>query len=196
MLASRGEISKLLATAGSGDATALERLMPIVYDELRRLAASYMRRERPGHTLQATALVNEAYLRLIHQRQINWENRVQFFAVAAQLMRRVLVDHARKKWALKRGGDVLMVPFDDDLAVTDGNVENLLALDEALNALEKIDERQARIVELRFFGGLSGDETAETLQVAPRTVDREWKLAQAWLRRALTSRNHPREGRS
>lgn len=184
-MSSPGEVTRLLAEVRSGDQSALERLAPLVEGELHRLAAGYMRRERPDHTLQATALVNEAYLKLVEQRETNWQNRSQFFAIAASLMRRILVDHARKGGAGKRGAGQRPLPLDEALVLGGERDEALLALDEALERLQRLDPRQVRILELRFFGGLSVDETAEALDVSPRTVDREWKLAQAWLRREL-----------
>jgi RNA polymerase sigma-70 factor (ECF subfamily) len=187
-----GEVTQLLAEARRGDDTAVPRLIPLVYSELHRLAVSYMRRERPGHTLQATALVNEAYLRLVEQREVGWKNRLHFFSIAARVMRRVLTDHARRGRAGRRGGNLQEVSLDENLPISNVHSGTLLFLDEALERLAKVDERQVRIIELRFFGGLSGDETAEALGLSPRTVDREWRLAQAWLRRELASRNQPR----
>lgn len=182
---SPGEVTRLLAEVRNGDQSALERLAPLVEGELHRLAAGYMRRERPDHTLQATALVNEAYLKLVEQRETNWQNRSHFFAIAASLMRRILVDHARKGGAGKRGGGQRPLPLDEALVLGCERNDALMALDEALERLQKFDARQVRILELRFFGGLSVDETAEALDISPRTVDREWKLAQAWLRKEL-----------
>src|ERR1700751_2778954 len=155
-----GDISKLLHAWSDGDQSALEKLTPIVYDELRRLARRYMRRERPGHSLQTTALVNEAYLRLVDYKSMRWQNRAHFFAVSAQLMRRILVDHARRH-NLKRGGDVPHIALEDTAVVGSGRAENLVVLDEAMQALARIDPRKAHVVELRFFGGLSVEETAE-----------------------------------
>jgi RNA polymerase sigma-70 factor (ECF subfamily) len=187
-----GKVTQLLADVRRGDETAVPRLIPLVYTELHRLAASYMRRERPGHTLQATALVNEAYLKLVEQREVGWKDRVHFFSIAARVMRRVLTDHARRGGAQRRGGNLQEVSLDENLSIGVEQSETLLFLDEALVRLSKVDDRQVRIIELRFFGGLSGDETAEALGLSPRTVDREWKLAQAWLRRELTARHQPR----
>ncbi len=179
-------ITQLLIDWGNGDQAALEKLMPLVYNELRRLATNYLRRERGSHTLQPTALVNEAYLKLVGQRKTKWQNRAQFFAISAQLMRRILVDHARRHTAEKRGGSAqqrLSITSAEEL-VTQPAVD-LLALNEALDELEKMDPQQSRIVELKFFGGLSIPETAEVLGVGHATVEREWKSARAWLRRRL-----------
>lgn len=182
----REDISQLLVKWSGGDEAALEGLIPLVYDELRRLARNYLRKERQDHTLQPTALVNEAYMRLADQKSMKWQNRAQFYGIAAQLMRRILVDHARLRYAEKRGGaeqqrlsittagDVLVMP---DLDV--------LALHEALEELATIDPQQARIVELKFFGGLSIEETAEVMSLGHATVERDWKMARAWLRRKL-----------
>lgn len=179
-------ITQLLAKWSSGDEAALEELMPLVYDELRRLAGRYLRRERVGHTLQPTALVNEAYLRLVDQKSARWQNRAQFYGIAAQLMRRILVDHARVKHAEKRGGaeqQRLSITSAEVLA-TKPNLD-VLALNEALEELTTMDPQQGRIVELRFFGGLSIEETAELLGIGHATVERDWKMARAWLRRKL-----------
>lgn len=177
------EVTALLRDWSGGDRQALERLMPLVYGELRRLAASYLRRERPDHTLQPTALVNEAYLRLVDQRSVSWANRAHFFGIAAQLMRRILVDHARRRQAAKRAA-VYRVTATAGSPSGDRAPE-LLALDGALSDLEKLDARQARIVELRFFAGLTVEETAEVTGVSPATVKREWRTARAWLRREI-----------
>jgi len=179
------EVSQLLIEWGRGDQEALDRLMPLVYDELRRLASRHLRRERPDHTLQTTALVHEAYLALVGQRQANWQNRAQFFAIAAQLMRRILVDYARSQQAAKRGGDYLKVSLDEAAALPDKKSADLLALDEALDRLANLDPQQSRVVELRIFGGLSVEETAEALGISPRTVKREWSMARAWLHQQL-----------
>jgi RNA polymerase sigma-70 factor, ECF subfamily len=160
--------------------------MPLVYDELHRLAGSYLRRERTGHTLQPTALVNEAYLRLIDQRQSHWQNRAQFFGVVAQLMRRILVDHARARHAIKRGGPHLSLPSSHADRFGEQPDADLLALHDALNRLAELDPQQGQIVELRFFGGLTIEETAEVMHISHATVEREWKLARAWLRRELS----------
>jgi RNA polymerase sigma-70 factor (ECF subfamily) len=179
-----GDVSTLLRAWSDGDQGALDQLTPIIYDELRRLAGHYLRRERSGHSLQATALVNEAYLRLVDYKRMRWENRAHFFAVSAQLMRRILVDHARRH-NLKRGGGVPHVPLEETAIVGGGRAENLVALDDALHALARMDARKARVVELRFFGGLSVEETAEVLQVSPGTVMRDWSTARAWLYREM-----------
>lgn len=179
------EISQLLIEWGRGDQEALDRLMPLVYDELRRLATRHLRRERPDHTLQTTALVHEAYLALVGQRQANWQNRAQFFAIAAQLMRRILVDYARSHRAAKRGGDYLKLSLDEAAALPDEKSAELLALDEALDRLAAVDPQQSRVVELRVFGGLSVEETAAALDISPRTVKREWSMAKAWLHQQL-----------
>lgn len=179
-------ITQLLAKWSSGDEAALEELMPLVYDELRRLAGRYLRRERVGHTLQPTALVNEAYLRLVDQKSARWQNRAQFYGIAAQLMRRILVDHARLKHAEKRGG-----PEQQRLSITNAEILatkpdlDVLALNEALEELTTMDPQQCRIVELKFFGGLSIEEISEVLGVGHATVERDWKMARAWLRRRL-----------
>jgi RNA polymerase sigma factor (TIGR02999 family) len=169
-----------------GDQAALDRLLPLVNAELRRLAGRYMRRESPGHTLQTSALVNEAYLRLIDQRQVRWQNRAHFFGIAAQLMRRILIDHARRYHYQKRGGGALRVSLDEAATVTEARAAELLAVDEALERLTALDARKGRIVELRFFGGLSLEETAEVLSISSPTVQREWRAAKAWLHRMLT----------
>jgi RNA polymerase sigma-70 factor (ECF subfamily) len=180
------EVTQLLQDWNQGDTTALDKLIPIVYDELRRQAANYMRRERAGQSLQTTALVHEAYLRLVGQRAVEWQNRNHFFAIAAHLMRRVLVDHARQHQAVKRGGaELKLQPLDDAEAAVDGEDIDLVALDEALERLALLDEQQSRVVELRFFSGLSVEETAEVLKVSTRTVKREWRSAKAWLRGEL-----------
>jgi RNA polymerase sigma factor (TIGR02999 family) len=177
-------VSTLLRAWSDGDQNALDKLAPIVYDELRRLARYYLHLERPGHSLQATALVNEAYLRLVDYKRMRWENRAHFFAVSAQLMRRILVDHARRH-NLKRGGGVQHVELEDTLVVAGDRSENLVALDDALQALARMDARKARVVELRFFGGLSVEETAEVLRISPVTVMRDWSSARAWLYREM-----------
>ncbi len=179
------EISELLVAWGGGDESALDRLMPLVYDELRRLAHRYMSHERPGHTLQTTALVNEAYLRLVNWREARWQNRAHFFAVAAQMMRRILVDFARDRQYLKRGGGALRVSLDKAASFTKSRSEDLVALDEALAALAEVDRRKGRVVEMRFFGGLSVKEVAEVLKVSEETVMRDWRLAKVWLLREL-----------
>jgi len=175
------EVTRLLKDWGNGDSAALDQLMPIVYDELRRVAARYLRRERQDHTLQATALVNEAYLRLIDQNQVQWQNRAHFMGVAAQMMRRILVDHARTHNRVKRGGGAQKVSLDEAVALAEDRTEDLVELDDALKALAEFDERKSRVVEMRYFGGLSVEETAEVLKVSEITVARDWKLAKAWL---------------
>ncbi len=180
-------MTQLLVAWGDGDAAALDQLMPLVYEELHRLAHQYMSRERPGHTLQTSALLNEAYLRLVDQKNIHWQDRAHFFGIAARLMRQVLVDYARKRGYAKRGGDAHRVPLDEALIVSEERAADVVALDDALKSLAEIDPRQSQIVELRFFGGLSIEETAEVLAVSPGTVMRDWTLAKAWLRRAVTS---------
>jgi RNA polymerase sigma factor (TIGR02999 family) len=184
-------VTKLLLDWSEGDERALERLMPIVYADLHRQAARYLRRERVGHTLQTTALIHEAYLRLVNQRRVRWQNRAHFFAVAARLMRRILVDHARARGADKRGGSQVKVPLDEAIAAREERDVDLVALDEALTRLAALDERQERIVELRFFGGLSVEETAEVLSVSAATVKNDWGMAKAWLRHELQEERAP-----
>ena len=179
-------ITQLLERWSQGDEEALDQLMPLVYDELHRLAGAYLRRERREHTLQPTALVNEAYLKLVRQRNIQWQNRAQFFGVAAQLMRRILVDHARANDAAKRGGDRVNVSLKNIGAFGTQPTTDVLALHDVLNRLAEIDPDQSRIVELRFFGGLTIEEAAEVMQVSHSTVEREWKIAKAWLKRELS----------
>jgi RNA polymerase sigma factor (TIGR02999 family) len=178
-------VTDLLRAWGAGEADALDRLVPLVYDELRHQARRYLRREAVGHTLQTTGLVHEAYLRLVDQRAVRWESRAQFFGVAAQLMRRILVDHARAQHAAKRGGSAIQVPLEDDTAAASERDVDLLALDEALTRLAALSERQARVVELRYFAGLGIEETAEVLGVSIGPVKRDWAVARAWLRREL-----------
>ena len=179
-------VTQLLVAWGQGEQAALEKLVPRVYAELRRIAHRYMYRERPGHTLQTTALVNEAYLRLIDAKQVQWQDRAHFFAVSAQLVRRILVDSARSRRFLKRGGGEQKVTFDETLFVPREPGRDLLALDDAMKALALTDARKSQVVELRFFGGLSADETAEVLKVSPDTVLRDWKLAKVWLAREIS----------
>jgi RNA polymerase sigma-70 factor (ECF subfamily) len=185
MTPSPQEVTQLLIEWGNGSEAAADKLMPLVYEELHRLAHRYMGHERPGHTLQTSGLVNEAYLRLIDQSQVHWQNRSHFFGIAAQMMRRILVDYARNRRYAKRGGNARQVPLDEGLIVSEERGEEIVALDDALQNLATIDERKSRIVELRFFGGLSIEETAETLGVSPGTVMRDWTLAKAWLRREI-----------
>lgn len=179
------DITTLLKAWSAGDQAALDDLMPALYSEIRKLAASYLRRERPDHTLQPTALVNEAYLKLIDQRVVEWQNRAHFFGVAAQIMRRILVDHARAQKADKRGSGNRPLVLDEALEVAGGRSMDFVALDDALKTLAELDPRQAQIVELRYFGGLSIEETAEVTKLSPATIKREWASARAWLRREL-----------
>jgi RNA polymerase sigma factor (TIGR02999 family) len=178
------QVNELLRAWTDGDASALQRLTPIVYEELHRLARRYMRGERPGHSLQTTALVNEAYLRLVGYERINWQNRSHFFAVSAQVMRRILVEHARRR-NLKRGGGAAHVSLDEAAVVGGSRAADLVALDDAMNTLAQFDRRKAQVVEMRFFGGLSVEETADVLKVSPATVMRDWNNAKAWLYREL-----------
>lgn len=180
-------MTRLLVNWSNGDSSALEALMPLVYDELHRLASRYLSRERPWHTLQSTALVHEAYLRLIDQREVHWQNRSHFFGVAAQMIRRILVDHARSHQAAKRGAGAVKLSLDEVVAAAGERQDiDLVALDDALNRLAQIDPQQSRIVELRFFSGLSIEETAEVLHISPATVKRDWVMAKAWLFREIT----------
>ncbi len=180
-------LTQLLTKWNEGDEVALEQLTPIVYEELRRIAHNYMRKENPGHDLQTTALVNEAYLRLVDQRQTDWQNRSHFFAIASTMMRRILVDYARSNLYQKRGGGAVHVSLSHAKFISQEEHIDLVALDEALKSLAKIDERRSRAVELRFFGGLSVQETADILKVSVDTVMRDWNLAKAWLKRELTN---------
>ena len=179
------QVTQLLQEWSEGDENALTKLMPLVHDELHRLAHQHMRRESAGHILQTSALINEAYLRLVNQ-QINWQGRSHFFGIAARIMRRILVDYARKRNAVKRGGSLIQVPLDEASSVVQEQAANVAALDDALQRLETIDERQGKIVELRFFGGLSIEETAEVLKVSPGTVMRDWTFVRAWLRNEMS----------
>jgi len=180
------QVTTLLKQWGDGDRTALEQLMPLVYNELHRLAHQHMRRERRGHILQTSALINEAYLRLVDKPQIRWENRAHFFGIAARLMRRILVEEARKRDSAKRGGTAIQVPMDEVKNLAQKQAANVIALDDALKTLETIDPRQCEIVELRFFGGLSIEETADFLKASPGTVMRDWTFARAWLRNEMS----------
>jgi len=180
------DVTVLLRNWAGGDQNALDQLTPVVYDELRRLAASYMRRERQDHTLQSTALVNEAYLKLVDQKNVVWQNRAHFFGIAAQMIRRILVDHARAHKAEKRGGGLGVLSLDEAIGVPEKRDVEILALHDALTRLGELDEQQARIVELRFFTGLSIEETAEVVGVSPATVKREWAAARAWLFREIS----------
>jgi RNA polymerase sigma factor (TIGR02999 family) len=179
-------ITELLEEFSTGKEQALENLLPVVYKELRRQAASYLRRERQNHTLQPTALVNEAYIRLVDQRNVRWQNRAHFFGVAAQAMRRIVIDHARTRQRIKRGGVQHAVTLDEGMLAAEARSIDVLALDEVLTRLATIDARQARVVELRFFGGLSVEETADVMSISPATVKREWSMAKAWLHNELS----------
>jgi len=180
------DVTGLLRAWTGGDSSAQEKLAPILWEELRQNARAYMRRERAGHTLQATALVNEAFLRLVDLRRIEWRDRSHFFTLASQMMRRILVDHARSRGYQKRGGGEKVVPLNESAMAVADRASELIALDDALKALEKHDARKARVIEMRFFGGLSVDETAEALHVSSQTVLRDWNLAKAWLTREMT----------
>ena len=180
------EITRLLIAWSDGDQTAMDKLVPLVYGELRRLARRYMHREAPGHLLQTTALVNEAYIRLIDANQVRWQNRAHFFAISARVMRRILVDFARRSRQLKRGGKVNKVSLAETVVASEGQAADLLAVDDALTALTALDPRQSQVVELRFFGGLKDNEIAEVLKVSHGTVRRDWRLARAWLHRELS----------
>ena len=186
MAGANQNITLLLVASSAGDRHATDRLMPLVYDELRNLARAHLRRERPGHTLQGTALVHEAYLRLVDQKQVKWQNRAHFFAMASQMIRRILVDHARGYKAAKRGSGAPKLSLDDAILAAAKTDIDVIALDDALNDLAKFDPGQSRIVELRFFGGLSIEETAEAVGLSVATVNREWSAARAWLFRHVT----------
>jgi len=187
MVSSPHEVTRLLRAWSDGDEAALARLAPLVEAELHRLAGSYLRRERPGHTLQTTALVNEAYLRLIDDSAVEWQNRAHFYGIAAQLMRRILVDHARRRRKLKRGGDPLRVSLAEAENAAPEKSADIIALDEALSSLAKLDPQKSQIVELKFFGGLQEEAIAEALTISLRTVQREWNLARAWLYNELAT---------
>jgi RNA polymerase sigma factor (TIGR02999 family) len=184
---SRQQVTQLLVAWSSGDEAALQELMPLVYDELRKLAHHYIRRERPGHTLQTSGLVNEAYLRLVDQTKIQWQSRKHFYGIAARLMRQILVDYARKQSYAKRGGDAQRVELDEKLIISKDRAADIVDLDDALKKLAEIDPRQSQIVELRFFGGLSVEETAEVLSISVSTLMRDWVVAKSWLKRAISS---------
>jgi len=186
MNSSSQNITKLLLDWRNGDQEALDRLMPLVYEELRRMANYYMRNERKGHTLQTSALVNEAYLRLVDHENIAWQNRSHFFGLAAQAMRRILVDHARSRNYQKRGGAAQQVSLDEAATLAEDRAAELIALDDALQELAKLDPRKSQIVEMRYFGGLTGDEVAEALSISTATVSRDWETAKAWLLRELS----------
>lgn len=185
MTESPNQVTQLLIAWGNGDQAALDQLMPLVYSELHRLAHRYIRKERPGHTLQTSALLNEAYLRLVDQRDVHWHGRAHFFSMAAQMMRRILVDYARSRRFAKRGGDAQKVSFNEELLVSRQLSADVLGVHEALNELASVDERKSKVVELKFFGGLSNEETAQVLGVSPGTVMRDWTLAKAWLKLAM-----------
>ncbi len=180
------DVTQLLIAWSNGDQVARERLMSLVYEELHRLARRFMRNESPGHTLQTSALVNEAFIRLVDQRNVHWQNRSHFFCIAAQMMRRILVDHARNRKFAKRGGGAVKLSLEEGLIVSDERSKEVVAVHEALEGLAKIDQRQAQIVELKFFGGLGNEEAAAVLAVSPGTVARDWTMAKAWLRREIT----------
>ena len=180
------EITQLLAEWSEGNQAALDKLYPLVYNELRRLAHGYLRRERKGHTLQTTALINEAYLRLVDQKRVHWANRSHFFAISAQIMRRILIDHARRYDYAKRGGGAPRISLDEAAVVAKERARELLMLDEALNGLAKIDPRRGRVVELRYFGGLNNEEIAAVLKISENTVTRDWNMARAWLYQELS----------
>jgi RNA polymerase sigma factor (TIGR02999 family) len=187
---SQHEVTQILHDWSGGDAQAPERLMPLVYDELRRLAQAFLHRERSNHTLQPTALVNEAYVRLVDQTRVNWQNRTHFYAIASRMMRRVLIDHARAHTTEKRGGTAIHLSLENVQVPLEQRAASFVALDEALKKLEEMDERKCKVVEMRFFGGLSDEEMAEVLGVTTRTVLRDWKKARLWLYREL-SQNQP-----
>jgi RNA polymerase sigma factor (TIGR02999 family) len=178
---SSDEVSQLLIAWSNGDQEALDKLIPLVYHELHQLASRYMRQEDPGHTLQTSALVNEAYLKLVDQRNVKWQNRAHFFAIAAQLMRRILVDHARTRTRVKRGGDQKKISFDETAIASNEKAAEFIALDDALTALAKLDVQKSRIVEMKIFCGLNTEEIAEVEKVSPSTIEREWRKAKAWL---------------
>jgi RNA polymerase sigma factor (TIGR02999 family) len=183
-----GDVTQMLISYGEGDRESLDALLPLVYDELRIIARGYLRRERPDHTLQPTGLVHEAYLRLINQQRVDWRNRAQFFGLAASMMRRILVNHAESKLAQKRGGGVERVPLDEVAVVFNNDVVDLIALDEVLSRLEKLDKLKSEIVELKFFGGLTIDEIAAVMKISTATVEREWAFARGWLFKTLTEK--------
>lgn len=188
MLGSESDVTELLLQWSAGEQTALDHLTPLLYNDLRRLARSVLAREQPGHTLPATALVHEAYLRLVDQRRVRWENRAHFFGAAAHIMRRVLVDHARAKRTAKRGGGAVRTVLEEDSASVDAVADEILDLDAALSRLGDMDGRKVRIVEMKFFGGMTNQEVASTLGVSDATVERDWKLARAWLINAIAGR--------
>lgn len=183
------EVSQLLRAWNDGDQDALDKLMPLVYEELRRMARRHMDRQGPGHMLQTTALIHEAFLRLVNQKEPHWQNRVHFFAVAASAMRQILVDYARARHALKRGGEGFVISLDEAAVASNEREADMVALDDALESLAAIDRRKCQVVEMRYFGGLSVEETAEVLKVSPETVARDWRLARTWLLRELSRRS-------
>jgi RNA polymerase sigma factor (TIGR02999 family) len=187
------DVTQMLRAWSDGDQEVLDRLVPLVYDELRRQAARYLRHERPGQTLQTTDLIHEAYLRLVNQKDVQWQNRAHFYGIAAQLMRRILVDHARKRRAAKRGGPAVTMALEEGMAVSREQDVDVIALDKALDRLAVLDPQQGRVVELRYFSGLSIEETAEVLGVSPRTVKRDWQVAKAWLRHELSPSGDQRD---
>ncbi len=186
MVEPQQNVTELLLSWSNGNKEALDKILPIVYEELRKQASRYLRRERAGHTLQTTALIHEAYIRLVDQRNVRWQNRAHFFGISAQMMRRILVDHARAKGRAKRGGSEIRVSLDGANLIAKGTELDIVALDEALERLEQIDLQQSKIVELRFFSGLTVEETAEVLKISPATVKRDWSMAKAWLHREVT----------
>lgn len=181
------KVTQLLQQLSGGNRLAVDELTPLVYHELKRIAGGQLKSERPGHTLQATALVHEAYLKLVDQRGVDWQGRAHFFGIAAQLMRRILLDYAKSRGRLKRGGDVHKTSLDEGLVVAEDRVSDLVRIDGALTRLEELDARQAKVVELRFFGGLTVEETAEAMGISAPTVKREWAMARAWLHRELAA---------
>jgi RNA polymerase sigma factor (TIGR02999 family) len=193
-MSGEGEVTRLLVDWSGGNQAALDRLLPLVYDELRRVAKSHMRREQPGSVLQTTALVHEAYLRLVDQKNVRWQTRAHFFAVAARVMRHILIDYARGRQRAKRGGGLSDVPLEDVAILSDARADELVAVNSALDNLTAADPRKARVFELRYFGGMSVDEAAEALKVSPATVARDWRLAKAWLRREIHDGSHDAAG--
>lgn len=181
-MSEKKDVTQLLSKAQAGNREALDELLPLVYDELRRVAGSHLRNERDNHTLQATALVNEAYMRLLEQKEVDWNNRLHFFSIASEMMRRILVNYAVQRNAKKRGDGAVQIELDEAISYADGRDFDLVSLDEALKNLAKLDEQQAKIVELRFFGGLTIEETAQVLSISDSTVKREWRMAKAWLK--------------
>jgi RNA polymerase sigma-70 factor (ECF subfamily) len=187
MTSSEGSVTQLLIDWRNGDETALDKLIPIVHEELRKLAHYYMRHERPGHILQTSALINEAYMRLVDHKGMRWQNRAHFYAVAAQAMRRVLIDEARKRDYIKRGGDINFIPLDEAADLAQKTATDLISLDDALTALAAFDWRKSQVVEMRYFGGMTTEEIAEVLEIGPATVARDWDTAKAWLKREISS---------